>query len=311
MNIKYLIVLLLLLSVSACTSVDESHEVSEEVSVVEENSAPFAGRYWTNSNDYYNADISIDIWDEAEDPDMDVFLITNEMELALLIVEHYDEAYNNLYYRSDRTIDINKVFLYTLALSPYEIWWEDYTYTQDNGEEYEETLFVYEYDAYHEVNQAIDEITMPYLSSFYPIEHQIEYVYEELINQVSYDDNAVNDEERTSNSFDAYGALIEHKAVCHGYALAYLGALKDIHVPTILITSDIDDHAWNMVYYEGEWTFFDVTYEDSDDIDDGYYYYYALNKEELELDHSFDKRSDSTLSYDEYMELAEFIFDVE
>ncbi len=297
--------LLIILLLGSCSSVSESHEQT----IVETNDL-FPGEYWVNEDDYYDGHVVIDIWDEAEDEDIVVYIIEDEKELALLITQFYDEGYYNLYYKSDNDLDINKVYLYTLALSPYEIWWEDYYYEQENGEIYYEADLIYDFDDIHEVNKAIDILTYPYLSTYYPKDAQVEYIYEDLLQSITYDDNAINDTERTSDSFTAYGALINNLAVCHGYSLAFEAALKDIDIPSIVISSEIDDHAWNMVYYDNAWTFFDITYED-DTNNPEYYYYFALTKEDLEYDHSFDESSDNTLSYDESIDLANFVFDVE
>lgn len=49
---------------------------------------------------------------------------------------------------------------------------------------------------------------------------------------------------------------------------------------------------------------------DFDDTNDPDYYYYALTKEDLEYDHTFDESSDYALSYEEYIDLANFVFNV-
>lgn len=87
-----------------------------------------------------------------------------------------------------------------------------------------------------------------------------------------------------------------------------MALLKDLDIPAMIISSSIDDHAWNMVYINGEWYFYDVTWEDSDGIDDEYFFYYELSLEDLKIDHRFDESNSELLSYDDYVDFAEYVF---
>lgn len=63
-----------------------------------------------------------------------------------------------------------------------------------------------------------------------------------------------------------YGALVNHSAICSGYATAfqYLAEQSDIY--SIVVIGEVNNnvpHMWNMVWLEGKWYHVDVTWMDS------------------------------------------------
>ncbi|MDE6014987.1 MAG: InlB B-repeat-containing protein [Acetatifactor sp.] len=63
-------------------------------------------------------------------------------------------------------------------------------------------------------------------------------------------------------SYTAYGALVNHTAVCEGYALAYKYLLNRLGIECYLVTSESMKHAWNMVKLDDEYYHVDVTSDD-------------------------------------------------
>ena len=70
----------------------------------------------------------------------------------------------------------------------------------------------------------------------------------------------------------AYGALVEGRAVCSGYASAMTLAMRCFGVPCLSTTGDYYPgngayygHEWNIIQIGGEWTHEDVTFNDCDD----------------------------------------------
>lgn len=67
---------------------------------------------------------------------------------------------------------------------------------------------------------------------------------------------------------DAYGALIERKAVCEGYALAVALICDELGIPNVLIYTDMikdgTSHCYNQVYVDKKWSIIDVTWNDTD-----------------------------------------------
>jgi transglutaminase/protease-like cytokinesis protein 3 len=130
----------------------------------------------------------------------------------------------------------------------------------------------------------------------------------DMLEAVVYDDAALNDEARTDDGFTAIGVFQDGQAVCNGYSQAYMGLLKDMDIPAILISSDVDDHAWNMIYIDGEWSYVDSTWEDDTYETSDNWYYFLLDQEELEYDHRFDSGNGDTLNAKDYLEFAHYVF---
>lgn len=81
-----------------------------------------------------------------------------------------------------------------------------------------------------------------------------EYLHDYLCTTVTYDLTA-------ENQHSAYGALVEHRAVCDGYAkaMALLLRLSGIRCGVVEGTLDGEGHAWNLVQVNGSYTWLDVS----------------------------------------------------
>lgn len=71
-----------------------------------------------------------------------------------------------------------------------------------------------------------------------------------------------------SDSFRAYGALVNHKAVCAGFAKAFELLARECDLQTMIITGtainnkgETGSHAWNQICLDGEWYNVDITWE--------------------------------------------------
>lgn len=62
--------------------------------------------------------------------------------------------------------------------------------------------------------------------------------------------------------YDSYGALVNGKAVCQGYAEAYRLLLSTVGIQSDLCSSGEMNHAWNVVMIDGNWYHVDVTWDD-------------------------------------------------
>ena len=90
-------------------------------------------------------------------------------------------------------------------------------------------------------------------------------IYDWLIQNVSYDHYAANTKTISNNwenydSWYAEGVFNSNKAVCDGYAKAFLIMAKIENIPTIRVTGN--NHAWNKVYINGSWYGVDATHGD-------------------------------------------------
>ena len=93
-----------------------------------------------------------------------------------------------------------------------------------------------------------------------------EYINNYIIENCKYDDAAAQIENIEGNENDAYGALVDGKAVCEGYARAFQLLCNKANIDCVLLsgTADSDNHTWNGVKIGGDWYQIDVTWNDTD-----------------------------------------------
>jgi phosphotransferase system HPr-like phosphotransfer protein len=116
------------------------------------------------------------------------------------------------------------------------------------------------------VNYFINDHIRPDMTDF---EKEIQII-KYLVANVTYDvEELSNDSPVINDSYKAYGALVNHKAVCSGYAKAFDLLAKKCGLSTIVVTGEAINsssqngaHAWNQIYLDGEWYNVDVTFED-------------------------------------------------
>lgn len=90
------------------------------------------------------------------------------------------------------------------------------------------------------------------------------------------------------NAHNAYGALVEGKAVCEGYARAFQYLLMQAGISSYVVTgtSRGEDHAWNLVRIDGEYYHVDLTWDDASKKDANCYAYFNVTTAQLEEDHT-------------------------
>ncbi len=111
----------------------------------------------------------------------------------------------------------------------------------------------------------------------------IKIIHDNLINNIEYDQNSTS-----KSTYSIYGALIEKKCVCDGYARAFKYIANAAGIECELIQGNAtnssgktENHAWNAVKLNGKWYYIDVTWDDPIIIGRGiilnkYYYQYFL-----------------------------------
>lgn len=66
----------------------------------------------------------------------------------------------------------------------------------------------------------------------------------------------------TYSKYTAYDALVDNKAVCEGYSLAYMELLSRVGIPCKRVSSNSLNHTWNMFYINNHYYYVDVTWND-------------------------------------------------
>lgn len=134
-----------------------------------------------------------------------------------------------------------------------------------------------------------------------------------------------NDNEKTEHAYSAYGVLVDHKAVCEGYAKTAALLLKIEGVDAEIVSgykSHRDDdedekeknpgHMWNQVYISGTWYNLDTTWDDPDtkySLDK--HYYFNLSDEIFGINHvwNMDEAEPCTLMDMNYFKVKGMYFD--
>lgn len=104
---------------------------------------------------------------------------------------------------------------------------------------------------------------------------KIKRVHDYLCETITYDSNA-------KYKYNIYGALVDKKCVCQGYALAFQYFMNNLGIESIYVVGEgyknlafgwIPDHAWNYVKLNNKWYAVDTTW---DDVENGISYQYFL-----------------------------------
>lgn len=159
-------------------------------------------------------------------------------------------------------IDITKMFLVTNITT--KLFSTTYTVTiGGNGNSYLDEAFSSSDDVNRAIKQ-VEEIKSQILNSANgTAKDKIRLVHDYLIDTIDYDINA------GSTVYDVYGALVNRRVVCEGYAKAFKYILDDLGIPCIIVcgtgtnsTGTTESHAWNYVQLNGIWYAVDVTWDD-------------------------------------------------
>ena len=102
-------------------------------------------------------------------------------------------------------------------------------------------------------------------------DYEIElYLHNRLLKSCIYDSQAAaSSSSAYANAYSAYGALIEGKAVCEGYAKAMQLLLNASSIPTTVVlgnaVEDGEAHMWNLTNINGSYYYLDPTWNDDDE----------------------------------------------
>ncbi len=116
----------------------------------------------------------------------------------------------------------------------------------------------------------------------------------------AYDDNELAlFSERSENSENPYGALINNKAICMGYTTTFQLFMDMLGVESIIIRgeSDGEEHAWNMVHIGEKWYHVDCTWDDYLPDYEGRpaaHAFYMLTDAAVQIDHVWDSEATPT-----------------
>lgn len=160
-------------------------------------------------------------------------------------------------------IDISKISLTIKTLTYGADISRQLYITPNNNENYLDDYFS-DKEKIDNVLNSINNVTQNIISNAYGNQYeQVKFVHNWLIDNLEYDSNP------DSNSYNIYGALINKKAVCEGYAEAFKYIMDRLNIPCVLISGTAtnssdktENHEWNAVRVNGNWYAIDVTWDD-------------------------------------------------
>ena len=125
---------------------------------------------------------------------------------------------------------------------------------------------------YVELNNAVDTIAASIDSGASDYDRLLS-LHDKLIEICDYDHDAyaATDQETIGFAGSSYGCLVEHKAVCEGYAHAFSLVARKMGFECGIVcgTSRGENHAWNYVKADGDYYWLDVTWDENATEADG------------------------------------------
>lgn len=249
----------------------------------------------------------------------EIFRIHHIYDLAILAYIKHDYQGSDFYFVMEDTPDLSQLFALIESLIPYSFELVLSTLKYEASED--EAIQIYQLKLKPSLEESSELpafftqfIENLKLQSISPID-QITSIHNELILQTEYDMSILDLDlsvPQKHPSFEAIGLFKHNLAVCSGYARAFNGLAHELGIPSLMISSEVMAHAWNMVYLEGEWLFVDLTFDDPIPDQKGRLRsnYLLLNEEDfLSLGkHEFDETEGTALSKETYVEFANYVY---
>lgn len=133
-----------------------------------------------------------------------------------------------------------------------------------------------------EINKVLETVERTYIKETMTVEEKIKAIHDYIINTTQYDKARSDNKVKQYHSDTAYGALVEHQAICGGYADAMKLFLDRFGIENYKIASE--NHIWNLVKIDNQWLHLDLTWDDpiTDTGEDVLEYsYFLITTEEL------------------------------
>lgn len=112
------------------------------------------------------------------------------------------------------------------------------------------------------VDQAVEEALESVDTSSMTEEEIALAFHDYLAANIAYDYDNLQNSTLPEYAYDIYGAFVEKKAVCQGYALAYMYLLQKENISCGIASSQAANHAWNVIEIDGNWYHADATWDD-------------------------------------------------
>ena len=125
-----------------------------------------------------------------------------------------------------------------------------------------------------EVNRILSNIDI----SMNEFDRELE-IHDMLAEMIEYDLDA-------TYAHKAYGAILDGRAVCEGYARAFQYLLYKAGIQSMVVSGG--GHAWNLVRIDGEYYYTDLTWDDDDGDEYLSHAYFNQTQQVMQLDHTLE-----------------------
>jgi transglutaminase-like putative cysteine protease len=248
-----------------------------------------------------------------------MYSISSEQELALLLYKNYEIGKLEIPYISEAEISLQRVYLYLdmLMVSPFSLKQGIIEYKTAGSVQYK-TMYIriepdekYATDVLRMSNAVIQSLITEGMTDV----EKIEAVHDYLVKTIAYDESVLEldlSKYIDHPSFTAYGALNLKIAVCSGYARAFLQIMRLLDIRAGIVSAQSIQHAWNIVYVDGEWLYLDATWNDPiPDVPGRVLRTYFLQSRRRFLadkEHRFDVSSEDTLDAEEAESFMKYVY---
>ena len=210
-------------------------------------------------------------------PENNNFTFDRLQDISFLIANDLPEAF---YYRGSLELVRNSGGTFVQVNPIYSI---DGTlvYTDPNNPD-NATNFAKIIERKAEVERKLNEIVSAMPTDCNTDTEKSKYIHDYLVNTITY--------KETQNDQTIYGALIQGKCVCSGYAAAFAALCHRVGVKCWVIEGEggpsagqMTPHAWNVAWIDGNCLYTDVTWDDQSKVT---YRYFNINGNTFNKDHT-------------------------
>lgn len=178
-------------------------------------------------------------------------------EFTFYCPTEYEECVKDVQTVSSNDTLLTNINNYT---NPFNAFNSIETTYDDSGEINIKLDQLYDIQEINAINKKLDQMIKENITPNMSDEDKIKALHDYIINSTEYDKVRNDTGSSSFKSNTAYGALIENKAICSGYADAMSLLLDKLGIKNFKIASKT--HVWNAVYINNQWLHLDLTWDD-------------------------------------------------
>lgn len=226
---------------------------------------------WNEGDLGVNSDVAVEAVDTLAEPDFtNCYLyntLTNNEKTAYALIYDALMTHTQTIRLNPDLADSLDVVYQAICADHGNIFWTDgydYTYYKQDGEIIDivfsprYTCTVVERNEYQSIINERLSVFLSGITSDMTDYEKSKYVYDVLIQNVTYDKSVANNQNIIS-------VFIDGATVCRGYASAAQYLFSILGIESFIVEGMANDeyHAWNAVKLDGDWYYFDVTWGNS------------------------------------------------